>query len=524
MTKLHTVDLPLLTLRPDRVQADNTGLLKAACLVFVFCAAAAITSRAQTVTTLGGFNTSDGNNPAGTLVQGFDGNLYGTASSGGFGTYCTNCGTFFKISPAGALTVLYRFCSQANCTDGYLPYSGLVEDINGNFYGTTAYGGNPNCTGCGTVFKVTPTGTLTTLHLFCLNSNCPDGYSPSAGLVQAVDGNFYGTTFYGGQGQFYCSGGLLSCGTLFKMTPSGKLTTLYSFCKSGNCPDGLQPNGYLIQGTNGSLYGTTNGNSSLVINSGTVFKISTAGKLTTLHRFQGPDGAEPVAGVVEGSDGNFYGTTFGGGAYNSGAVFKMTPGGTLTTLYSFCSQYPDCTDGLWPNSTLVQGTDGNFYGTTYAAGGIDCATSGTGGCGTLFQITPAGQLTTLYRFCANCIAGFEPAAGLVQATNGTFYGTTNLGGNHLCSWGCGEVFSLSMSLGPFVQTVPGAGRIGSKVAILGNHLTGATGATFNAMPASITVVSDTLITTAVPAGATTGSVQVTTPSGTLTSNRAFQVK
>src|ERR1035438_5459485 len=223
--------------------------------------------------------------------------------------------------PDWSLTTLYSFCSQTGCTDGTDP-TWLIQGTDDNFYGTTAGGG---ANGGGTFFKMTPGGTLTPLHSFCSQS-CTDGSSPVA-LIQGTDGNFYGTTPYGGaNGQG---------GTVFKITPNGNLTTLYSFCSQTGCTDGTEPR-WLIQGT----------------------------------------------------DGNFYGTTQVGGANNEGTVFKITPNGTLTMLYSFSFCSP-CTEGFLPGA-LVQGTDGNFYGTTYDGGA-------TGG-GTIFQITPSGTLTTLYSF------------------------------------------------------------------------------------------------------------------------------
>jgi uncharacterized repeat protein (TIGR03803 family) len=203
---------------------------------------------------------------------------------------------------------------------------------------------------------------------------------------------------------------------------------------------------------------------------------------------------------------------YAGGANNAGTVFKITPSGTLTTLYSFCSQI-DCTDGEDPEAGLVQATNGDFYGTTSAGG----ANAG----GTLFKITPSGTLTTLYSFCAQsgCTDGGGPVAALVQDTNGTLYGTT---------WGGatsndGVVFSLSLGLGPFVETQRSYGTVGAAIEILGTDLTGATSVSFNGIAADFEVLSSSLIGTKVPAGATSGEVQVVTPSGTLSSNMPFRV-
>jgi uncharacterized repeat protein (TIGR03803 family) len=405
--------------------------------------------------------------------------------------------------------------------DGAFPFNGaLVQATNGDLYGTTAGVG---ANGHGTVFKITPSGTLTTLYGF--GSQTTDGYGANAGLVQATNGYLYGTTTLGGAGP-YGSGG----GTVFKITPSGTLTTLYSFCTQYGCPDGDQPNAGLVQATNGYLYGTTEfgGAGPYGSGGGTVFKITPSGTLTTLYSFclqSGcPDGELPLSGLVQGTNGYLYGTTAAGGANgNLGTVFKITPSGTLTTVYSFCSQ-SGCADGDDPVAGLVQATDGNFYGTTDYGG---AGKYGSGG--TVFKITPSGKLTTLYSFCSQsrCTDGEYPYAALVQATNGDFYGTTYVGGatigGCMLGNGCGKVFSLSVSLGPFVETQTTSGKVGAAVKILGSDLIGATSVTFNGTAATFTVVSRYLITTTVPAGATTGTVQVVTPNGTLSSNLPFRV-
>jgi len=380
------------------------------------------------------------------------------------------CGTVFKINPNGGLVTVYNFCSQGGtaCTDGFGPQAGLVQAAGGNFYGTMESGG-ANATecafgGCGTVFKITPSGTLTTLYSFCSQTGCTDGEQPYAGLVQGSNGNLYGTTSGGGVNTTGCEYPFSGCGTVFKITPSGTLTTLYRFCSETGCTDG----------------------------------------------------ANPTAGLIQATDGNLYGTTYYGGANNRGTVFKITPSGTLTTLYSFCPQGGTaCTrhtnpDGGNPSAGLVQATDGNFYGTTS---------------GTVFKITPVGTLTTLYTFCPHfgCSDGAGPLA-LVQDTDGSFYGTTQFGASKVCQpFGCGTVFSLSVGLGPFVKTQPDWGGAGRFVEILGTNLNGATSVSFNGTPAVFRVVLNSLIKTTVPAGATTGTVEVVTPSGTLSSNVPFRV-
>jgi uncharacterized repeat protein (TIGR03803 family) len=478
-----------------------------ACGIFLLWVTAAIALPAQTLTTLHSFDNTDGASPVAGMIQHTHGDLYGTASAGG----ASGGGTIFKITTSGMLTTSYSFCSQSNCTDGANPVAALTQGTDGNPYGTTSYGG---ANGAGTVFRITD-GTLTTLYSFCSQLNCTDGEVPRAGLVQGTDGNFYGTTSGGGVGQYY--------GTVFKITPGGVLTTLYTFCSQLNCADGAQPEAALVQGTDGNFYGTTvgGGNGSW----GTIFKITPTGTLTTLRNIctnrKCTDGIGPN-GLVQASDGNFYGTTrLGGGCFEDGCgtVFKITPRGKLTTLYHFCMQYPfPCPDGENPNAGLSQGTDGNLYGTT--------TNNGANGWGTIFKITRSGTLTTLYNLCSqlNCADGGFPEAALVQDTNGKFYGTTYYGGNVTCASGCGTVFSLSVGLGPFVKTQPTFGTVGASVAILGTDLTGATSVTFNGTPASFTVVASSYITTSVPAGATTGKVEVTTPHHTLKSNEPFRVQ
>jgi uncharacterized repeat protein (TIGR03803 family) len=451
-----------------------------ACVVLLLWAATATVAAGQNFKNLASF--TDGIEPIAEVIQGTNGNFYGTTEYGG----ANSRGTVFGITPYGTLTTLYSFCSQTNCTDGANPWAGLVQAANGNLYGTTQFGGGNDW---GTVFRITPAGKLTTLYSFCSQPNCTDGESPAAGLLQATNGNFYGTTAGPAFNGNY--------GTVFEITPAGNLTTLYRF----GYTDGAFPYAGLIQATNGNFYGTTiyggaNGY-------GTVFEITSTGTLTTLYSFCSQtnctDGAYPEAALIQGTDGNFYGTTAWG------TVFEITPSGNLTTLYNFCSQ-PDCTDGSSPYAGLVRATDGNFYGTT--------AYGGAYAYGTVFEITSSGN-------SFGYSDGATPSAGLAQASNGKFYGTTASGG----SSGNGTVFSLSVGLGPFVETIPTSGDLGSKVTILGYKLTGTTSVTFKGTPATFTVNSSgTAITTTVPSGATTGPLVVTTPSGRLTSNVTFRVK
>lgn len=487
---------------------------KMALAVVLFCLAIAIPLPAQTVTTLHSFDSTDGQFPE-ELIQATNGSLYATTFEAGANGF----GTVFKITTGGTFTLLDSF----DATDGEYAFGlPLIQAPNGDFYGTLQAGGS-NLTlcggsGCGTVFKMTPTGALTVLYNFCSQTNCADGSTPYTGLTLATDGNFYGTT---SAGWTDCVDGV-NCGTVFKLTPSGNLTTLYSFCMQTNCTDGASPYAGLIQATNGSFYGTTHAGGANCIATGgcgTVFNITSSGALTTLYSFCAQSGCtdgNAPKWLMLAANGDIYGSTSLGGSSTActngcGTIFKITPSGTLTTVYSF-----DSTDGSNP-STPLQATDGNFYGTGHRGGAY--------GEGTIFKLTPSGTLTTLYNFCAEsgCADGSIPA-GLMQDTNGKFYGSTYEGGtSSACTDGCGTVYSLSVGLKPFVETQPTSGKVGAAVIILGTDLTGATSVSFNGTAATFTVVSSSEIKTTVPTDATTGSVTVVTPNGKLKSNVVFRV-
>lgn len=480
------------------------GDWKTVVILFALVFATASGSPAQTFKSLYQFNGSDGEGPyLVTLVQGPAGDLYGTTANGG-DLNCdppNGCGTVFRMNLAGKLKTLHVFEGM----DGMPPYAGLILASDGNFYGTTARGGDLTCAppyGCGTLFKISFDGILTTMHTFELI----DGALPLGALLQAADGNLYGTT--GGGGVNAGSGG-----TLFKMTLQGVFATLYSFCADPpNCSDGAGPVAGLIQATNGNFFGTTaeGGNILRLCNSGcgTVFRLTPAGKFTTIHKFHNVDGANVWAPLMQAADGNLYGTTQQGGKFG-GVIYKITPTDQFTVFHNF-----DGMDGCCLLAPAVQATDGNLYGITWQGGDYSYD-------GTIFRINAAGVLTTLYSFCGgfNCAQGGYPTDGLLQDTNGIFYAPTGAGGKY----DDGTIFSLDVGLGPFISLVRSAGRVGTREGILGQGFTGATDVSFNGAPATFNVKADTFITATIPPGATSGFVTVTTPTGTLTSNKQFVV-
>ena len=363
---------------------------------------------AQTESVLHSFaaNGTDGYNPYAGLAIDTAGNLYGTTNVGG----ASGAGTVFQVTPTGTETVLQSFGGA----EGANPYfSGVVRDKAGNLYGVTSQGG---ANGFGMVFKLTPTGTETVLHSFATDGK--DGYRPYASLAMDTAGNLYGTTN---------SGGASSNGTVFKITPSGTETVLYSF-KGGT--DGCNPfKAGVVIGKKGVLYGVTSGCGANAV--GTVFKVTRTGTETVLHTFAngGTDGFNPYAGLVlDKTTGNLYGTTFYGGASDAGTVFMVTPTGTETVLHSFAL---DGKDGYHPYASLVLDKTGNLYGTTNV-GGVN-------GLGTAFKLTPSGTETVLHSFANDGSDGYSPYAALVLGKKGILYGTTELGGG----LGHGTVFKIA---------------------------------------------------------------------------------
>jgi uncharacterized repeat protein (TIGR03803 family) len=460
------------------------------------------------------------------------------------------------VADAQTYSVLYNFGSFSG--DPYNPsYSGIVaQGRDGNLYSTAPKGG----TCCGAVFQFTPAGKLKNIYNF--TGNGTDGAFPQGGLTLGTDGNLYGTTY---------EGGTTTAGTVFKVTPAGAVTTIYSF--KGGSGDGAYPYAPPVEGNDGNLYGTTTaGGNTTACGSGcgTIYKITSAGALTILHQFSITDGYSPYGPLVLGTDGNFYGTTTFGTGANAGVVFRITPTGKFTLLFSF-----DPTHGQNPFPGLVQGNDGNFYGTT-----ID---GGTTGGGVVFKITPAGRLTVLHNINGTS-DGRNPYGGLALGTDGNFYGATAYGGtiNGSCADGCGTLFKVSpkgnysvlykfdsttgaqatvtpfqhtsglvygdttvggtgnvspcttgvcgvfyswtnASLPAFISLLSYSGKVGKTIEFLGQGFNSKTAVSFNGTTAVAKIISGTYLTAAVPNGAMTGPVTATTSGVKLTSNKIFRV-
>jgi uncharacterized repeat protein (TIGR03803 family) len=452
-------------------------------------------------TTVYAFSAATGDRVSGVL-EASDGNVYATTLGGG----SSNAGAVIKVDGAGSVSVLHSFTGA----DGAEPAGGLVIGPDGAFYGTTASAG---ASGYGTVFRMTPGGTLTTLHSFTLD----EGGASHAPLLAAADGNFYGVTsgvYKSGPPAFQ----VLSYGAVFRMTPRGDVTTLHRF----NGADGAQPLAALIQASDGALYGTTSALQDTFsphptnISWGSVFRITVAGVFTSLHTFTGNDGGNPLGALLQAPDGQLYGTTSFATEWQNpgtpGSVFRISTSGALTTLFTFNSGDA----GSAPKVGLVEGDDGNFYGTT--------SRGGANGAGSLFRITPAGALRVVHAFSVQddgpgwtplaaaadggwllgtqssllrisqrgrvrmlARVGYQngaaPSGGVILATDGNFYGTTQEGGQ----FGAGVVYrlapngalrvlySFAPAGAPYRSTYPSALIQGSDGAFYGTTSYGGTG-------------------------------------------------
>ncbi len=447
-------------------------------LAFI-CFSTAIFCSAQHITILANFDGSNGSFPGlMPLAQGIDGNLYGTTSMGGFTSNCpTGCGTVFKMTLTGTLSTVYNFCSLANCADGSQAWGGLTLGTDTNFYGMAYEGGAYNY---GTVFKLTHLGQLTTLHSF----NGTDGMQPTTSLVQGSDGNFYGTTST----------------TAFKITPNGTFTLLYTF--PGNL--GYQIPSSLIQATDGNFYGTTSP-SSIDQGPSTIFRLTPQGEFTILYTFNSAtDGSSPWGGVIQGLDGNLYGITEADGPYGTGTYYTSSLSGAFATILGIPTGQGTCNTSLTPQPPY----NSNFSGVI----GPDPSSLAS----SIFQLNPQGSYTTYVYFDSYTQEALNST--LLYATNGFVYATLSQGGTN----GDGMVYSFDLESW-YALLVRNTGKVGQTVPILGQGFIGTTNVSFSGVPATFTVKSDTYLTVPVPAGALTGTVTITSPDQYLNSRQPFRV-
>ncbi len=531
-----------------RGKGKSLGTALVLAMIALAVTGSAVTAQAQVYKVFYPFEQSatEPGSPSGVVAQGIDGNLYGYSDYGGSNSSCQvkkGCGTIYRITPCQNCTpaapiVLYSFASYDNC--GW----GLTLGSDNNFYGACQTGG----AGYGYVYQFIPNGTdpgtFTPIYTFCQNGPpCSDGAITTARPIEGRDGNYYLNTIAGGNPN--CTNVIAAngCGTVFQLIYTAEQgvqwpgNVLYAFSPDDNL---VNPSGVLTVGSDGNLYGTTQGATftqrilpSCPPNCGTVYEISTAGELTVLHTFQGQDyddGATPTHGVIQGTDGNFYGTTAQGGANGLGFVYKMTPNGELKGLpaipplppssfdYSFTTT--DAEYGL-PRA-LAQGSDGNIYGDAR-----DCSQSGQDSCqyylgyGGVFEITPKGKF-------GPWVVGFDGSNGQnpdskVSHTSGVIYGVTGLGGE----FNNGVMYSITLNdveQPQFCHPQILAGQAGGTIGILGQgFVSGSSVVEFGGVPAAITSITSTYITATIPPGALTGLVTVTTGSTTLNSLQTFYV-
>ncbi len=471
---------------------------------------------------------------------------------------CTLAMLILTIAAANAVANAQTFSplySDFNSSSGPFGFSYpalLAQGQDGNIYTTSTSGGTPveGIGASGTFFSMGPApgAPLSVFTFYYTGVPNNTGCTPYSGVTMGTDGNFYGAAngcslgslapvfqmtpngdgtwgenvaydFTGGSdgsysmnapiegtdGNFYGTsfGVAGNCGVIYQLTPGPVLNTLHTF----DGTDGCDPYAPLVQGTDGNLYGTTEIGGTGSGNGGVVFKFTLpAGPYEVLYNFDTTHGSQPISQLVQGTDGNLYGTTVAGGQYRGGVVFRFTiSSGKLKVLYNF--DPPN--DGYQPFAGLVQATDSNLYGVTQAGGA---------GWGTIYKIATSGKgYTPLYSFDGTTAA--FPGITLLQHTNGLLYGLANAGG----TYDCGTFYSFNVNLIPFVSLVSTSGAVGSTVGILGQGFTGTKKVTFTGGSATFSVVSDTYLTATVPTGAKLGFVTVKTRTGTLKSNKKFRV-
>jgi uncharacterized repeat protein (TIGR03803 family) len=438
-----------------------------------------------------------------------------------------------NLAQAQTYTVLHNFLNTDGCCS--VNPSVMAQGEDGYIYGATTSGG---VYGYGTIFKITLSGGLTVLHSF----NFTDGDGPQGGITMGLDGNFYGTTYQGGG-----ANGGVSAGTIFKITPAGVFTHLYSFT---NNTDGAYPRTPPVMAPDGNLYGCTGNGTNYVLyrittagvftvmatlanqsytpllvgmdgnlygttlyggtyNEGTVFKFSISAKtITTLHSFQTE--WSPSGPLTQGTDGAIYGTAGAGGTGSSGAIYRLTTSGTYKAIYNFTTAGTN--DGRSPQNGVVQGSDGFLYGVASAGGAL--------GLGTLFKVSTAGTgFALLHSF--QTTTGDTPSTALLLHTSGTMYGQTEHGGTHTAY---GTMYSFTTTMKPFVKPlILVSAKVGASVGLLGQGFNTATGVTFGSTAATYTVNSATYIVAKPAAGSTTAQITVKEPSGNLLSPVKFKI-
>jgi uncharacterized repeat protein (TIGR03803 family) len=481
------------------------------------------------------------------MAEGRDGNIYGTTSTGG----AANKGMVFRISPAGALTALLSF----DGTHGRTPVGGLVLGLDGNLYGTTEFGGT---NGYGTIFKITLLGVQTVLYDF---TGTADGGYPVSPLAIGFDGNFYGTSYPGYAFKFSPAGvfqvitkipgttygpllqarngsfygvtefdGTHAGGTIYRITGT-TATTIHNFAQA----TGSYPVGGLVEGSDGNLYGTTTAGGAT--NAGVIYRITPAGAYSVMVTFDGVHtlaGYQANAGLIAGADGLLYGATVWGGQYGYGVIFSMTTDGAYSVLYNF-----DAPHGDGAYATPMQHTNGKIYGTT--------TRGGVGGMGVIYSfangLTPFAELTSNSGVVGKTIGiigqGLLGSTGVnfngtpasftifsrtyataVVPSGETGYVTVNapLPLGNLVS---GKLFRVIPQITGFT---PSSGKVGDSVQIAGAGLIQTTTITVGGVPVTVfTVHSDTSVSFAVPAGAKTGTIALSTPGGKVISKATFTV-
>jgi uncharacterized repeat protein (TIGR03803 family) len=424
---------------------------------------------------------TDAPSPVGAMAQGRDGNLYGTGTARG----ANSRGGVWMITPAGSETLLVSFPSTYNNCQG------LTLGMDGNFYGDCFGGGAHNL---GLIYRVTPAGVLTDLHDFDGLAN--DGTPYLGPPVLGPDGNLYGQTG---------NPNTLS-GSIFRITPAGVYKNLNTLSGGYSLPFPL------TFGSDGNLY-TTVETAPVFGNRGAVVRITTGGAIKTVYGFVDTTGSFPNSGVIQGTDGKLYGTTSFGGAHGNGTIYKVSTAGAFTELHS-----TDNPTGPANYNDLLQATNGDFYGAAFGGG--------TGNQGDVYELTSAGVFSSfLFDQATKAALGNQPAAPLMQHTNGTIFGTNSTGGSPFPAQG--TFFSLNIGASPFISLVTPvpAGKEGTKVGILGQGFSTASVVKFGGVKATtVTHTGKTFLLATVPAGALTGKVTVTTGSTTLSTTSTYKVR